>query len=53
MGRGWKRARGRRRSRLERIGEVGGERLRLGGVDAPVAALAEAWNNGLTPVMQG
>ena len=37
---------------LERIGEVGGERLRLGGVDAPVAALAEAWNNGLTPVMQ-
>ena len=38
---------------LERIGEVGGERLRLGGVDAPVAALAEAWNNGLTPVMQG
>ena len=38
---------------LERIGEVGGDRLRLGGVDAPVAALAEAWNNGLTPVMQG
>ena len=37
---------------LERIGEVGGDRLRLGPIDSPVASLAEAWNNGLMPAMQ-